>query len=136
MASKRMAGRGFDINKKERSMVATLDDLSELEAFKEAVLPVLRQELKRGMTANQLREKYKAHAQARIISQALTDISAVGLAAAKDMLDRQDGRAKEIKEVEHRFAKLSDDQLRAIILSEQAEALLEDETDTNVVVKE
>lgn len=128
--SKRQASRGRDVNRAETAKVRALDELAEYEEFKEQILPLLRKDVKSGMDASQLREKYKPLAQARIISQALADASAVGLAAAKDLLDRQDGKAKETKEVEHKFSKLSDEQINAILLSEQAEIADEEDEAT------
>lgn len=102
-------------------MARLLDELSEFEEFRATVLDTIRQDLKAGMTANQLREKYASLVQARLITEALTDESARALTAAKDVLDRAHGKATERKEVTHRLKDMTEAELDALILSEEAE---------------
>lgn len=106
----------------EQAMAHRLDDLAEFEEFRETMLPAIRKDLQAGMTAAQIRKKYTAYVQAAMVTTALVDPnSAARLAAGKDILDRDEGKAKENKEVTHRFSHLSDAQLRAILNSEEAE---------------
>jgi hypothetical protein len=73
------------------------------------------------MTAEELRNKYAALVQARVITEAVSDESARALTAAKDVLDRAHGKATEKKEITHRLQDLSDTELDALIMSEEAE---------------
>lgn len=97
-------------------------DLEEFEAFREKILPAIRKDLMSGMTAAQLREKYSALVQARLITEAITTPDAAkASAAARDILDRAHGKATEKKEVTHKFADLSDQELDSILISEEEE---------------
>ena len=99
-----------------------LSDLSEFEEFREKILPAIRKDLMGGMSAPDLRKKYAALVQARIITEALTTPDA-GKAAtlAKDVMDRNEGKATEKKEVTIKYKDLSDDELDALLLSEEQE---------------
>ncbi len=100
-------------------MTSTLDDLREFEEY-QTILKTLRRDIKSGMTEAQLAKKYAPMAQARIISDMLTsDNAPAALAAARDLLDRVNGKATEKQEVTHRLEKLSDNELDALIKSEE-----------------
>jgi hypothetical protein len=94
-------------------------DLAQFEDY-QTILKTIRDDIKKGLTPKQLREKYAPLAQARVISDMLTsDDAGKALAAAKDVLDRIEGKATEKKEVSHRFADVSDKELDAILKSEE-----------------
>ena len=119
MASKRQASRNRSENHKEHAMAVTLDELSRFEEFKENILPAIRQDLATGMSAKDIRAKYAAIVQAGVVTTALIDSNpAARLTAAKDILDRDEGKAKETKDIRHRFNELPDEQLDAILISE------------------
>lgn len=97
-----------------------IQDLRDFEEFQETILPALRKDVKAGLTAEQLQKKYSALAQARLISEALTnENAAVAIPAAKDLLDRTHGKATEKKIVKHQFDDMSDEELNAILESEE-----------------
>lgn len=122
MASKRKSAWGKTENMKEMSVVNLIDEVAEFEDFKQKILPAIRKDLRAGMSEKDLREKYSAYVQADVLSTALVDPnSAVRLAASKDVLDRKEGKAKENKEVTHRYGNLTDAQLKAILNSEEAD---------------
>lgn len=100
--------------------VSLSDKIADYEDFEENILPALKKDLKSGMTPKQLREKYSSIIQARQITSALTekDTAKAG-AAAKDILDRAEGKATEKKEVTHRFSEMSDKELDAVLKSEE-----------------
>lgn len=106
--------------------VRMIDDISEFEAFRREILPGLRKDLSSGMSSDDILAKYKSYMAARQVTIALTsEDEGKAQAAIKDSLDRVDGKAKERKEVEHKFAKLSDEELDALVstrLSDQNEA--------------
>lgn len=94
-------------------------DLAQFDDY-QTILATIRKDIKNGLTPKQLREKYAPLAQARVISDMLTNENAgMALAAAKDMLDRIEGKATEKKEVSHRFSDVSDKELDAILKSEE-----------------
>lgn len=112
----------------EKRMTDFIQDLVEFEDFKETILPAIRKDVKSGMTAKQLREKYAALAQARLITDALMNPDAGKAAvAAKDIIDRAEGKAVERKETTHRFENMSDQELDALLASEEEDlAQMED----------
>lgn len=100
---------------------ATEDIIDQLELFQEfqkEVLPMLQKDIKSGLSSKDLRKKYQSLLTARILTIALTDAdSGKALAAAKDLVDREEGRATERHEQTHKFSDLKDDQLNALLLS-------------------
>lgn len=119
---KSTTGRVYDGRAEAERMERLLKDLTEFESFREQILPAIRKDLLSGYTAAQLREKYAAMIQARIITEALTNPDA-GKAnlAGKDIIDRVEGKATEKREVKHTFENLSDEELEAILKSEEEE---------------
>jgi len=108
-------------NSQENRVVRSLDELLKYDEFREKILPALENDLRAGMEPAELFKKYKSVAAARLISAVALEIdTAKALAAARDILDRADGKAKESKTVEHRLAALPDDELEALIKSEMA----------------
>lgn len=102
-----------------QSQVKLMDDLAEFEEFKAEVLPQLRADLRKGMSAKQLREKYMALMEARKISIALGSLEeGVAVQAIKDAQDRQEGRATEKKTITHKYEEIPDEELDAILKSE------------------
>lgn len=103
----------------DNKMAKTIAEIAAFEEFKGTILPDLQRDLKKGLSPAQIREKYMALLQARIISDALrTEDPTKALAVAKDLLDRVEGRATEKKEVTHKFKDMKDEELDAIIKSE------------------
>lgn len=99
-----------------------IDDLAEFEEFRETTLKAIRRDISKGMGAKQLREKYAAIVQGRLITDALTtDDTAKAALIGKDIIDRVEGKATEKKEVTHRFKDMKDEELDAIIQSEEAD---------------
>jgi capsular polysaccharide biosynthesis protein len=96
-----------------------LDELAIHDEMMAGVLESVRRELRAGATPEQILEKHSALAAARIVTIAATDAdSSRALSAAKDILDRSRGKAKETKDVTHRLAKVDERQIDAILLSE------------------
>jgi len=105
------------------SRVKLHDELAAFEEFKEEVLPMLRKDLKNKLSPSQIRKKYLSYLTARQVTIGLTARDeAKSLAAIKDVFDREEGKAKESKDVTHRFEDLPDDQLDALVLSQIADA--------------
>lgn len=106
--------------KPEQDEVATLiDNLTAFEDFTNSILPALRKDIKAGLTPEELRKKYAAIVQARTITTAITSDDGRAMTAAKDILDRSEGRPTEKKEITHRYAEMKDEELDAILQSEE-----------------
>jgi uncharacterized protein YehS (DUF1456 family) len=117
-------------NVQENDMVNMLDALTEFEDFRETVLPAIQKDLKAGYNAKQLREKYLALLQARQITDALMAPTGEAADIAQRIIDREEGRATEKKEVRHRFEELPDQQLDAVLESMMKKAATQDEDST------
>lgn len=112
-------------NNSEDRMAWLLDCARDFEDFRE-LLPALKKDLKAGLTAAELRQKYLPFAQARQINAILTSDDALKAAEqANKLIDREEGRAVERKQVTHQFENLSDDELDAVLRSELSD--IEDE---------
>ncbi len=99
----------------EDKIVRQLDDLAEFEHFRDVILPALREDLRKGMSAEEIFSKYEAHAAAATVSALATEDR---LPAADKILNRTMGKPTEKKEVTHKLGKLSDEQLDALLQSE------------------
>lgn len=103
----------------QRKMTNALDALSDFEQFKEEILPLLRADLKNKVPYKDMRKKYLALLTVRKISIGLAEPdSAKALAAIKDILDREDGKATEHRVVEHNLKNIPDEELDAVLQSE------------------
>lgn len=101
-------------------LIEVLNDLSMYEEYKRDILPALRKMLSAGATSEEIYKKYANFAAARQVSIALADLDPTrALAAIKDIQDRAVGKAVERKKFEHSFSELSDQELDAIINSEE-----------------
>lgn len=123
MAKKRLRGESPSYR-----AAKAIDDLAEFEDFKESILPVLRQALKDGLTAEEIYAKYQAYAAARAVSIVALEVdSGKALAGIKEILDRHGGKARERTEVTHKLEKLPEEQLDSLLLSKLKEVEHEDE---------
>lgn len=123
---KKIVGRNQAHNVQTK-LAGQLDDLADFEEFKSDILPALRRDVKSGKSADELREKYKNIIVARQISIALTDEdSGKALSAARDLIDRLEGKAVERKAIAHKFEQLPDEQVDSLI-EQRLKELSEDE---------
>jgi hypothetical protein len=104
-------------------MVNMVSDLAEFEDFRKQFLPMIQKDLREGKTVKELREKYQAMLQARVIQIGLMEQDASkALAAIKDSLDRTEGRAVERKAIAHKFESMDDRELDALLASKLKQA--------------
>lgn len=97
-----------------------LGDLAEFEEFREKIIESVRKDLLAGMGAEELRKKYLPLITARMVSEALTTPDPGKAASiAKDLTDRSEGRPTEKKEITVKYADLPDDELDALLESEE-----------------
>lgn len=118
-------------NNEEQRMARRVDKLRQHEEFEEQILPELRKMLKAGKSAGEIYEFAQNFAAARAVTIALTDAdSNRALGAVKEILDRSQGKAKERTEVEHKFAKLRDEELDALLESRLQETTTDEDDAT------
>lgn len=113
-------------------MAHMIDNLAEFEEFREAFLPAIQKDLRAGLSAKEIREKYQAYLQARVVQIGLMEPdSGKALSAIKDLLDRSEGRAVERRAVAHKFESMDDRELDSLLVSKMKAAnLLESGEDT------
>ncbi len=105
-------------NNVENRMVKALDDLAEFEDYKREVLPKLRAMMKEGKSSEELRKFAQSYLTARQITIGLTsEDEATSLRAIDALTHQNEGKPTERQEVEHRFAKLPDQELDALLES-------------------
>lgn len=119
-----------DGNRTQHAMAAKLDNLKRFEDFEETVLPQIQKMMKDGKSSKEILEFGKQLAAARMVKEVLNPDASKALVASKDILDRQDGKAKETVEHKHKYEGLSDEELVALRNSKRQERLdsTEDET--------
>lgn len=110
-------------NNAEIRIAKALDDLAAFEEFQAELLPALRGAIQAGKTADDIYKMAEAMAAARAVTIAATEKdSGKALAAIREVLDRSKGKATERREIAHKYEKLKDEELDALILSELAES--------------
>ena len=115
-------------NKTEHVLVESLDELAEFREYRSNILKKFQTMLKKGKSSEEILKLAQKIAAARLGTIAATEVdSSRALAAIKDLLDRTQGRAVETKKVEHKFEKLSDDDLDAVIASQMDKLVAEEE---------
>lgn len=100
---------------KAGEVIRNVELLQEFEQFKTAILPAVAEDLKRGLSAEDILRKYQAVAAAKMVS--LIPSEREGYAASRDILDRSLGKAIERKAIKHQFEELDERQLDAMIES-------------------
>lgn len=100
----------------EHRMALALDQLAAFDEFKSNILPLLKQALEKGWTAEEIQAdpKIRAMMVARQVSIGLTDDDAArALAAIRDLRDRDEGKAVERRIVKATIENLTDAELDA-----------------------
>ena len=109
-------------NSQENRSIAALDTLAEFEQFRDEILPALQADLKKGLEAKEIIKKYRAIAAAKIVTGMFMPTNPLAHAAAKEILDRGDGKATESKKVEHKFDGVHTEDLKALLKSKLADS--------------
>lgn len=106
-------------NPQEERTIEALGDLAEFERFQAEVLPKLRDAvLNKGASAKDILDMVQTVAAARLGTMVVTEQdSGKALAAIKDILDRTQGKATEKREISHKFEKLKEEELDALLQS-------------------
>lgn len=109
----------------KRKRERVLDKLAAFQEFQAALSPKMQRMILDGSSAEEIIAETAAYAAARIATIAVTDNdSGKAYAAAKDILDRAHGKAVERRELAHKFDKLDDDALDALVISKLNEAAI------------
>lgn len=112
----------------EERMARAIDELAEFEDFKQSLLPKLRQMLRDGRSADQIRREVGPYIAARVASMALTGNlkSPNTLKAAQDVLDRLEGKAVQRVEQKTVYAQMSKKELAALCFQKLRDARIID----------
>lgn len=107
----------------KRKMTRLQDKLAAFEEFNTAFPKSVQQMLLDGAAPEEILEQHAAMIAARVVAIAMTEQdSSRALAAAKDVLDRAKGKAVERIAVAHKYEKMSDDALDALLISKLKDA--------------
>ncbi len=109
-------------HKVQDEMASVMDELAEFEKFRADVSPKLQKLVEGGASAEDIYHFAQSMVAAKAVTIALRETDASrAMTAIKDILDRTQGKAKERQEVEHKFSKLRDEELDALIESRLTE---------------
>lgn len=100
----------------ENQLNAKIDRYERLREMEEKFLPAIREDLKNGLTADQILKKYEPHAAAALVTSLANPTQS--LAAAEKVLDRTQGKPTQKTETTHRFEKLSESELDSFLTSQ------------------
>lgn len=126
MGRKRKHPMGRNYN--DNDMAKNLDALREFEKFKSEILPKIQKMLKEGKKAEDIIAWGQSLAAARLVTDALTnEDSNQALKSVKEVLDRGLGKPVEKVQTTHKFEKLKEEELDALLESRLAEISVDDE---------
>lgn len=131
--AKRSKPKGKGRFKVQNDMLNRIERERRLQALEEAeaqLITPVREDIRNGLTSEQILEKYSSYAAAALVTAAATRADSSGITAAKEVLDRVHGKAIQKTEATHKFEKLKDDEIDALLASRLKE--LEDEDSTDV----
>lgn len=96
----------------------TLDDLEAFNNWKKGVLPKLTEVMSTAKTPEDIYKAFANDAAARAVMIAVTSRDAgKAMAAITEILNRSQGKPVEQIQVDHKYEKLSDKELDALVLS-------------------
>lgn len=111
-----------DGRREQYRMAKLLDEKSQFEEFKEEILPKVRAMLREGKTSEEIRRFAQSYVTARQVTIALTSENEAAVLKAADALTFQnEGKPKERTEHTHKFGKLPDNELDAVLTSKLRE---------------
>lgn len=100
----------------ETRALSEIQDLRDFEEFRETIAPALRAAVRDKAPSEDILELVRSHAVARLASIALMEEDSLkALSAIEKVLQRTDGPIIQKTESEHRFGKLPEDQIDALI---------------------
>lgn len=101
----------------ENIMARNIDDLADYDEYRATIVPQVRKMLQAGATSKEILEKFKPYVTARLVNTALIGEPGFAISAAKEVLDRVDGKVTTTLDLKHKYDSLSEEQLDAIINS-------------------
>lgn len=97
-------------------MIRNLEEAKRIEAFRENLSDSIKRDLEAGMNAEELMAKHESLAVARLVTILQTEPdSGKALAAARELLDRVQGKPTQKQEVKHQYERLQDEELDAVL---------------------
>ena len=115
--------QGTQRNRQEDQAIEAIDDLAEFEAFKQEILPKIREQLAKGAATKDILNTARAVAVGRLaMIAALEGNPDTALRAIKELLERTDGKVSEKKEITHQLASMRDEELDALLITAATES--------------
>lgn len=102
----------------EKQLASNIDELAAFEEFKLKFAPEVRKMLLSGKTDVDILKKFKSLGAARLIQIIGTGQDTQALGAIRELFDRLDGKAPVKTENTHKFQKLPDAELDAVLESQ------------------
>lgn len=100
----------------ERRAAINLDEAARIQAFRENLSDSIKRDLEAGLSAEEMMAKHESLAVARLITILQTEAdSAKALPAARELLDRVQGKPTQRQEVKHQYEKLADEELDSLL---------------------
>jgi len=85
-----------------------VDEKKEFDKWRSEFLPLIRKDLLAGLSAQEILKKYKAQAAARMVMALVNPEARTAVSAAKDIMDRTGGKAKESIIHTHKYEEMTD----------------------------
>lgn len=109
----------------EDKMARLMEEKALFDEFRNTILPGLQRDLLAGKSADEILQSNEAVAAARLVTIATTEPDAgKALAASKALLERVSGKPTEKRDVTHKYEKLKDEEIDAVVAT-----LLEEDQD-------
>lgn len=119
LASNKNVNYTDEMSELMETQARNIDDLALHDELMNGLLGAVREDIRKGVSAEDILTKYSQFAAARMVTIATTDAdSGRAMSASKDILDRALGKARETKDITHRLDKVDERQIDAILLSE------------------
>lgn len=116
----RAMGKHRANHKIQYNMANNVDRIAALQEFENSFGPAVRKALLDGKTDKQIMEQFKPIVGARLVTIATTGEDSVALAAGREILNRLEGTPIQKTENSHKFQRLPDAELDAILQSKIA----------------
>ena len=94
-----------------------VDELKEFDKWRSEFLPLIRKDMLSQLPAQEILKKYKRIAAARLVMELVNPVARTAVSAAKDIMDRTEGRAKETVEHTHKYDNMSDSEITSHLKS-------------------
>ncbi len=108
----------------EWRMCSALDHLSDFERYDQDVLPILQRAVSESWPSTRIRKELASFSQALVVQQGLAGNvnRSSQIAAIRDVLDREEGKAVKQQTSTHLYAKMTKAELAALVYQKLVDA--------------